>query len=71
MDFLKRHWLGIALLLDVAWIALAVTYGTARDAQVPAILFWFLFVPWLIRGFIRFCGRAWRHGAKTGTSELR
>jgi hypothetical protein len=71
MTFLTKHWLGLAVLICLAWVALGLAADNPKGAAPAAILFWCFFVPWLIRGFLRFAGRAWHHSTKTSTSEPR
>jgi hypothetical protein len=71
MTFLKTHWLGLAVLICLVWVSLALASHDPKGAMFPSIMFWFFFVPWLIRGFFRFAGRAWHHSTHTRTSEPR
>lgn len=66
MRFLLRHWLGSAVLLMFLWVAFALANNDPRGARLPAMLFWLFFLPWMLRGFVRFLGRAWHHSVRTG-----
>ena len=61
MDFLRKHWLGIAVL--VSFVIYVAQMPPRFDAKmvVSASVFMLLFVVWVFRGFIRFVGRAFHH----------
>jgi hypothetical protein len=65
MEFITKHWLGSLVLVSLIWLTLAANLGTYAEARTPALIFIVLFPIWALRGFVRFLGRAWRHGAKT------
>lgn len=71
MGFLKKHWLGILVL--ASFVLYAVQLPPKFDAKMiaAASLFLFFLGFWLFRGFIRFCGRAWHHGAQTAKRTAR
>lgn len=71
MSWLKRHWLGVAVLVS------CIVYGAQMPPRfdtkmvVSAGVFLFLLAVWMLRGFVRFLGRAWHHGARTATRDAR
>jgi hypothetical protein len=63
MEFITKHWLGIMVLSTFTWYAIAVQGGHYQKGFFPGLIFLLLFGTWLLRGFVRFLGRAWHHGA--------
>jgi hypothetical protein len=66
MRFIGRHWLGILVLLALAFAMLGMA-TMPRDLVVPFYLPFALLAPvWMFRGFIRFVGRAFHHSIAPG-----
>lgn len=64
---MRKHWLGILLVITFAiWCAVFAT-GHAKDAPWAALPFFFTAACWVLRGFFRMVGRAFRHGATKTT----
>jgi hypothetical protein len=71
MEVLLKHWLGTTwLVLGVAAMAI-----TSQDPKHPPILLLALssvfFWVWVIRGFVRFLGRAWHHSITESKRTVR
>jgi hypothetical protein len=65
MTFLRTHWLGIAVLVTLAWEIAASYGGHFQRGAFPALLFLLTFSVWVIRGVIRWMGKQWRHSSET------
>jgi hypothetical protein len=66
MDLLARHWLGTTVVVFATWGMFATSLHPRTPAIFPLVVAWLFLCVWLLRGFIRFCGRAWRHGTVDG-----
>ena len=65
MDLLLKHWLGTAWIVFAVWGMYSTSLHPQQPAILPLLLAGVFFWVWIIRGFVRFLGRNWRHGART------
>jgi hypothetical protein len=66
MEFLQRHWLGLAVLVTFA-LAASSMIPDPRHANLRTFgLFDVFLLVWMFRGFVRFVGRAWHHSITQG-----
>ena len=66
MRFLLSCWLGILVLLALALAWFSMLTMPRNLSAIASMPFTFLLLVWLVRGFFRMAGRAWRHGATNG-----
>jgi hypothetical protein len=71
MEFFRKHWLGLLVLLLLTWASIAIANHDMRGARLPGTLFWFFFLPWLWRAIFRFIGRAFGYGFRSAQKTVR
>ena len=71
MDLLARHWLGTAWVVFGVWGMFATSVHPKEPAILPLFVAGVLFWVWVFRGFVRFVGRAWHHGARNAQNGSR